>query len=1045
VNQAGVTFTNGNTADPYFQLGADASPAKCAELCQGFRYMGIQAGSQCFCDNAGGLESIAPEADCNSECAGEPGTMCGGPWRNSVYELGSSYWENAGFDDSAWEAASDLGFNGAGPWYKRPQISDEAKWIWSNNAEAAGHVFCRYVEPNREINCHAAQAQYWEDYPSVRDQSYPAWNHFEDIGRRGGNIWHSELCNACTAGDYQHVCQPAQTGECLDGGGNPIPGCMAQAQGNHADPSAVGQIQCDTNLCTNKCRGLHSAFDADVVGAVVQKVPGAYGKGIANFVNARGDTVTFHLYSCNAGAHKIGFNYALANDNNGANQRPLVVTINGLNAGPVNQRTGQRESLKFPQTGGWNEWGEVFMDVQLVGGDNTIVLTPDPAVGQSGANINYMRVFPADDYDKGTARFNFDNSGAFYVNENLVLGGDGSWNADGTLNIGAVTGWDKTNTVDFQADCSAPTVYSLHGMDGEVNRAGLGGIIGEITHCGEIITTGSRWKCTPTDGPGVTAQLVAEWKSIDFDDSTWEIASERPGWGSAGTGDVEDSTTDATLGAMMWTSDFDAHNDVFCRIVSDHKPMNCKDASDRYEQDYPEIMSQREASKLSPFAHFNQFGKMEGRIWHAELCSEKCGAVSAPYHWVDAQTLGIEADKTSAFSNGLDDAYFEVLLPFEFPFFGQLKRQAKVSTNGYLTFSGGHASCTAPNRAPHDCGASYALPGLSGTYGNGGVVSGPTDMIAVYWTDLDLTHSGSIHTYEIDPTTAGTHVGSRDAVSCAYGVSAVCSGEACVEETGGSHSIACCAASCGVCGGGGCDQRPGGVEGCCTQHVTLNAPSCTETGGRGPCNMQEKAFVIEWADVPIFGAAGTCHFEVVLYESGAIKFVYKDIPPAFAVHAPPSAGIQNAAGNEGISTSFGAPPEPNTAVMIGDSCGSTQTVLSIGFCPGAWGDVAAGTGGAPTGVADPSGASHCTFDFADDFCYTTYGGQLSSLSTQYEYDQLVALANGVDEHYMLGLHSDGAGNWEFTDGSPADMDFLRAHSNDNLEGAFDPYIFAHLF
>jgi hypothetical protein len=207
--------------------------------------------------------------------------------------------------------------------------------------------------------------------------------------------------------------------------------------------------------------------------------------------------------------------------------------------------------------------------------------------------------------------------------------------------------------------------------------------------------------------------------------------------------------------------------------------------------------------------------------------------------------------------------------------------------------------------------------------------------------------------------------------------------------------------------------------------------------------MQEKAFVIEWADVPIFGAAGTCHFEVVLYESGAIKFVYKDIPPAFAVHAPPSAGIQNAAGNEGISTSFGAPPEPNTAVMIGDSCGSTQTVLSIGFCPGAWGDVAAGTGGAPTGVADPSGASHCTFDFADDFCYTTYGGQLSSLSTQYEYDQLVALANGVDEHYMLGLHSDGAGNWEFTDGSPADMDFLRAHSNDNLEGVAEDQMVFH--
>ena len=56
------------------------------------------------------------------------------------------------------------------------------------------------------------------------------------------------------------------------------------------------------------------------------------------------------------------------------------------------------------------------------------------------------------------------------------------------------------------------------------------------------------------------------------------------------------------------------------------------------------------------------------------------------------------------------------------------------------------------------------------------------------------------------------------------------------------------------------------------------------------------------------------------------------------------------------------------AVMIGESCGSTQTVLSIAYCPGAWADF----GGGVTGVADPSEASHCTFEAADDFCYDTY-------------------------------------------------------------------------
>lgn len=397
-----------------------------------------------------------------------------------------------------------------------------------------------------------------------------------------------------------------------------------------------------------------------------------------------------------------------------------------------------------------------------------------------------------------------------------------------------------------------------------------------------------------------------------------------------------------------------------------------------------EIMSQRDASKLTPFAHFNQYGRLEGRIWHAELCDAKCDYVSSPYHWVDAQALGIEVDQsnihggTPPYNSNLDDGYFDVELPFAFPFFGQRKHSAKISTNGYLTFSGGHSSCTAPNRGPHDCGASYALPDATGTYGNGGVIQGPTDMIAVYWTDLDLTHSGSVHTYTIDPTTIS---GGQHTTSCAYGVAAGgwVAGAGMTVGAGATVGQACCAASCGTCGGGGCDQRPGGVEACCTQHVMLNAPSCSETGGHGPCNIDEKAFVIEWADVTVFGSDATAHFEVILYESGSIKMVYQDIPRSFASHAPPSAGIQNAAGNEGISTSFNTPPEPGTSVMIGQSCGSTQTVLSIGFCPGAWGDVSQGTGGAPTGVADPSGASHCTYDFADNFCYTTYGGQLRSV------------------------------------------------------------------
>ena len=77
--------TNGNTL-PYFIMGDDASPAACAMHCAGSRYMGLQNGNECYCDNANAMsQGQADEADCNMPCQGDATTMCGGGWRNSIY------------------------------------------------------------------------------------------------------------------------------------------------------------------------------------------------------------------------------------------------------------------------------------------------------------------------------------------------------------------------------------------------------------------------------------------------------------------------------------------------------------------------------------------------------------------------------------------------------------------------------------------------------------------------------------------------------------------------------------------------------------------------------------------------------------------------------------------------------------------------------------------------------------------------------------------------------------------------------------------------
>ena len=136
-------------------------------------------------------------------------------------------WEAQGFDDSAWEIATDFGPNGdnfGGP----REVDSEAHWIWADTGTQDGasctgksdcahpdneHACCRYTTTgSRRINCNAARMRYQEDYLQISachntggatnangqycnyDNQY-AYTHFLQNGEAAGFIWHDELCN----------------------------------------------------------------------------------------------------------------------------------------------------------------------------------------------------------------------------------------------------------------------------------------------------------------------------------------------------------------------------------------------------------------------------------------------------------------------------------------------------------------------------------------------------------------------------------------------------------------------------------------------------------------------------------------------------------------------------------------------------------------------------------------------------------------------------------------------------------------------------------
>lgn len=140
----------------------------------------------------------------------------------------------------------------------------------------------------------------------------------------------------------------------------------------------------------------YEAESASLTGAVVASDHQGYtGSGFVDYLHAVGDSIEWSVQAEHAGDYLLTFRYALDDSSTPFNHenRPLALEIGGQMV---------ESSLTFSRTGSggsWTTWGEVELAATLTQGTNSIRLT---ATGESGANINHLRVQALSSGDTGS-------------------------------------------------------------------------------------------------------------------------------------------------------------------------------------------------------------------------------------------------------------------------------------------------------------------------------------------------------------------------------------------------------------------------------------------------------------------------------------------------------------------------------------------------------------------------------------------------------------------------------------------------------------------
>jgi hypothetical protein len=297
-----------------------------------------------------------------------------------------------------------------------------------------------------------------------------------------------------------------------------------------------------------------------------------------------------------------------------------------------------------------------------------------------------------------------------------------------------------------------------------------------------------------------------------------------------------------------------------------------------------ELCADSHGVKLVEMAAHGCLNPMGGQVCRCGVASA-CGVYADfPFQWVDISDSYVRVDgrsgvgtKIDAWQTNGDNSWFDLELPFSFPWYGADQTVISIGVNGVIIFGTAHLSTGGSEPIPSSANglSSDGRDDGAACIGNdmvscGGLVDG---LIAPYWADLK------------PDTTSDEQQGVFYAI-----------------DDGSASSY--------------CPGTTSWCDGPSWQHV-----------------------IVEYAEMS-YGApeaiCGDCaqkiHFEAILFGDGAFMFQYKNMDPQHVSWSAESIGWEDQTGKYGMQISYGSIPAPETAYFV-PACTHVLPQESDGTCP----------------------------------------------------------------------------------------------------------------